>query len=174
MNFELFDARNETAPNHTKSIQICAINTTRIPTKDHIIIASEINFNPILIHQIKKNGFNPVSMIPVSSGFCFEMCLMFLFFFIVDLICIAAKANNAIAPRIEIIVLNSGNNSSEKTPIPNKIINGNSTIVCPIASFMPDFVPSLMPHAMFAANNGPGDMTPEADIITTMRTNSKT
>ena len=174
MNFELFDARNETTPNHTKSIQICATNTIRIPTKDQIIIASEINFNPILIHQIKKNGFNPVNMIPVNSGLCFELCLTFLFSFIVDLICIAAKTNNAIAPMIEIVALNSGNDSSEKTPIPNRIINGNSTIVCPIASFMPDFVPPFMPYVMFAANNGPGDMTPEADIITIMRINSKT
>ena len=77
MNLELFDAKKETVPNHTKSIQICATNTIMIPTKDHNATASEISFSPTLIHQTKKNGFNPVSNIPVSNGLCFELCVIF-------------------------------------------------------------------------------------------------
>ena len=74
---------------------------------------------------------------------------------------------------MDIVVLNSGNNSSENAPTPKRTIRGNSTIVCPNATFMPDFVPPLMPQAIFAANSGPGDMTPEAEIMMTTSANSK-
>jgi hypothetical protein len=43
-------------------------------------------------------------------------------------ICIPANPKRVIAPKIDIIVLNSGKISNENTPIPNKITNGNSTI----------------------------------------------
>ena len=69
---------------------------------------------------------------------------------------------------MEIIVLNSGKDSKEKTPIPNKITKGNSTIVWPIAILTPDLVPSRNPYDTFAANNGPGAITPDAEITITL------
>ena len=39
-------------------------------------------------------------------------------------------------------------------------------------NFNPDFIPSLKPYVMFAANNGPGAMTPDAEIIVTSIANS--
>jgi len=74
---------------------------------------------------------------------------------------------------MEIIVLNSGNDSKEKTPIPNKITNGNSTIVWPIAILKPALVPSRNPCDTVATKRGPGDMTPDAEITTTNTANSK-
>ena len=127
--FELFDARTETVPNHAKSIQMCNANTISMPANDHINIASEINLNPMANHQIIKNGFNAVNTIPVISGPCFELDKTSSFFLNIVLICIVANTKSVIAPKMEIIVLNSGNDSKEKTPIPSKITNGNSTIV---------------------------------------------
>ena len=45
------------------------------------------------------------------------------------LICIAAKTKSVIDPKMEIITLNSGKDSKEKTPIPSNTTSGNSTIV---------------------------------------------
>ncbi len=73
---------------------------------------------------------------------------------------------------MDIIVLNSGKISKENTPIPNKITNGSSTIEWPMAIFIPDFTPSLNPYVIFAANSGPGDITPDAEIIITNMANS--
>ena len=136
-------------------------------------IASEISLNPIVSHQTRKNGFNALSRTPVSSGPCFGVGTLDSFFLNVVLICMKAKINRAMAPKIEIIALNSGNSSKEKTPIPNKITNGNSTIVWPTAIFKPDLVPSLNPHDTFAANRGPGTMTPDAEIPMTSNANSR-
>jgi len=61
----------------------------------------------------------------------------------------------------------------KKTPIPNKITNGNSTIVCPIAILKPALAPSLNPYDMFAAKRGPGAMTPDAEITITNTANSR-
>ncbi len=74
---------------------------------------------------------------------------------------------------MEIIVLNSGKLSNEKTPIPNKITNGNSTIVWPVAILMPDFPPSLNPYDIFAAKRGPGAITPDAEMTITNTANSR-
>ena len=74
---------------------------------------------------------------------------------------------------MEIIVLNSGKDSKEKTPIPNKTTKGNSTIVWPMAILTPDLLPSRNPYDTFAANNGPGAMTPDAEITITIIANSK-
>ena len=106
MIFLLFDIKNAVDPNHTKSIQTCNTNTIKIPTNAHIAIASEINFNPIVNHQIIKNGFNALSKTPVMIGPCFSFVSDFSFFFNVDLICINANTKSVIAPKIEIIVLN--------------------------------------------------------------------
>ena len=70
MIIELFEARNETMPNHAKSIQTCNANKIMIPANAQINIASEINLKPIVTHQIIKNGFNALSKIPVISGPC--------------------------------------------------------------------------------------------------------
>ena len=68
----LFDAKNETPPNQTKSIHMCNPNMINTPENAQINIASEINLNPIVSHQIIKNGFNPLSKIPVINEPCFE------------------------------------------------------------------------------------------------------
>ena len=65
---ELLDARNEIPPNHTKSIHMCRKNTISMPENAQINIASEINLNPIVNHQIIKNGFNALSTTPVING----------------------------------------------------------------------------------------------------------
>lgn len=75
---------------------------------------------------------------------------------------------------MEIAVLNSGKISKENTPIPRKITRGNSTIVWPMAIFTPDLMPSFRPKTTFAANNGPGVITPDAEIIITDTTKSIT
>ena len=169
--FELFDARYDIAPSHTKSIQICKINKISMPENAQISIASEINLNPIVNHQIIKNGFNALSRIPETRGPCFRFVVDSLFLKIV-LICIAANTKSVIAPKTDMIVLNSGNNSSENTPIPNRMTSGNSTIVWPIAILIPDLAPPLSPCAMFAANSGPGAITPDAEITITKTENS--
>ena len=84
--FLLFDAKNAVIPNHAKSIQICNTKTISIPANAHIIIASEINLNPIVIHQIIKNGFNALSKIPVTIGPCFGFIEIYFSFFIIVLI----------------------------------------------------------------------------------------
>jgi len=112
--FELFNARNETVPNHAKSIQMCKPNTISMPANDHISIASEINLNPIANHQIIKNGFNALNVIPAINGPCFKFDRTSSFFPSAVLICIAANTKSVMAPKMEIIVLNSGNDSREK------------------------------------------------------------
>ena len=71
--FKLFDARNETVPNHAKSIQMCKPNTISMPANDQISIASEINLNPMANHQIIKNGLNALNTIPAINGPCFGL-----------------------------------------------------------------------------------------------------
>ena len=114
-------------------------NTTSIPANAQTSIASEISLNPIVSHHTRKNGFSALSNTPVSSGPCFGVDMLDSFFLNVVLICMNAKINSAMAPKIEIINLNSGNNSKEKTPIPSKTTNGNSTIVWPICHFQTCF-----------------------------------
>ena len=152
---------------------MCNTNTISIPANDHISIASEINLNPMANHQIIKNGFNALNAIPAISGPCFELDKTSSFFLNVVRICIAANTKSVIAPKMDIIVLNSGNDSKEKTPIPNKITNGNSTIVWPIAILRPALTPSLNPYDTDAAKRGPGAMTPDADITITNTANSR-
>ena len=144
-----------------------------MPANAHISIASEIILNPIVSHHTRKNGFSALSITPVSNGPCFGVDTLDSFFLNVVLICMNAKINRATAPKIEIISLNSGNNSKEKTPIPSKITNGNSTIVWPIAIFKPALVPSLSPHDTFAVNRGPGAMTPDVEMPMTSNANSR-
>jgi len=136
-------------------------------------MASEINLKPIVSHQIIKNGFNPLSTIPVTKGPCFEFDVMLFFFCNAVLICNIANAKSVIAPKIEIIVLNSGKISKENTPTPNKTTNGNSTIVWPTAILIPDLVPPRNPYETFAAKSGPGAMTPDAEITITIIANSR-
>ena len=143
-----------------------------MPENAQIIIASEINLKPMVSHQIIKNGFNALSAIPVINGPCFGFTVMSFFFCKTDLICKVANAKSVIAPKTEIQVLNSGKTCREKTPIPNKITKGNSTIVWPTAILMPDLVPSRNPYDTFAANSGPGAITPDAEITITIIANS--
>ena len=77
---ELFEARNETMPNHAKSIQICNANKIKIPVNAQISMASEINLKPIVTHQIIKNGFNALSKIPVINGPCLDLTSEISFF----------------------------------------------------------------------------------------------
>ena len=144
-----------------------------MPENAQINMASEINLNPIVSHQMIKNGFKALNTIPVISGPCFGLVVMFSFFCNTVLICNAANANNVIAPKIEIKTLNSGNVSKENTPIPNKITRGNSTMECPIAILIPDFAPSRSPYDILAANSGPGAITPDAEMTITITANSK-
>ena len=144
-----------------------------MPANAHINIASEINLNPMVSHQIKKNGFNALSAIPASIGPCFKLDETSSFFPIIALICIAAKTKSVIDPKMEIITLNSGKDSKEKTPIPSNTTSGNSTIVWPIAIFKPALEPSLSPYDTFAAKRGPGAMTPEAEITMTKTAKSR-
>jgi hypothetical protein len=44
-----------------------------------------------------------------------------------------------------------------------RIIKGSSTIVCPIAIFIPDQNPPYLLRAKFAKKSGPGVRTPDAD-----------
>ena len=148
-------------------------NTINIPENAQINIASEINFKPIVNHQIMKNGFNALRIIPVINGPCFGFDSMFFLFCSTDLICNAANMKSVIAPKIEINVLNSGNISSENTPTPNKITNGNSTIEWPTAILIPDFAPSRNPYDTLAAKSGPGAMTPDAETTMTIIANSR-
>ena len=143
-----------------------------MPANAHINIASEINLKPMVNHHTKKNGFNALNAIPVINGPCFRLDEIISFFTNTVLICIAAKIKRVIAPTIEMMILNSGNNSKEITPIPNKITNGNSTTVWPMAIFIPAFVPPLNPYVILAANSGPGAITPDAEIIITNTANS--
>ena len=152
---------------------MCRTNTISMPANAQISMASEINLNPIVNHQIIKNGFNALSRIPVINGPCFRLDFLNSFFSNIVLICIVANTKSVIAPKMDIIVLNSGNDSRENTPIPNKITSGSSTIVCPIAILMPDLVPSFNPCATFAAKRGPGAITPDAETTITKITNSK-
>ena len=170
---ELFDARNATPPNHTKSIHMWRKNSISMPENAHISIASEINLNPIVSHQMMKNGFNALNAIPVINGPCFGLVEVFSFFCSTVLICNVANTNNVIAPKTEINTLNSGNISKENTPIPNKITKGNSTMECPMAILIPDFVPSRNPYDTLAANSGPGVITPDAEMAITITANSK-
>ena len=144
-----------------------------MPENAQINIASEINLNPIVNHQIIKNGFNPLNKTPVRNAPCFGFDDMISFFKNIFLICIPANTKSVIAPKIDMIVLNSGKISNDRTPIPNKIINGNSTIAWPVAILIPAFVPPLNPYDTFAAKSGPGAITPEAEIIITIIANSK-
>ncbi len=68
------------------------------------------------------------------------------------------------APRIEIIVVISGMNSTEKIPIPKNIINGSSMTECPTATLIPEYLIFFKPNEMLAANKGPGAITPDAEI----------
>jgi len=68
--------------------------------------------------------------------------------------------------------LNCGKVANEIAPIPRSMISGNSTIVCPNAILIPVFHPPLMPYATLAAKRGPGDMTPETEIVMTVNANS--
>jgi len=94
---------------------MCRTNTICMPVNAQISMAPEINLNPIVNHQIAKNGFNAVSMIPVISGHCFSLDFLISFFSNIVLICIAANTKSVIAPKMDIIVLNSGNDSRENT-----------------------------------------------------------
>lgn len=144
-----------------------------MPENAQIIIASEINLKPIVSHQIIKNGFNALSAIPVINGPCLRFVVMSSFFCKTDFICKIANTKSVIAPKIEIQVLNSGKISKDKTPTPNKITKGNSTIVWPTAILMPDLVPSRNPYDTLAAKSGPGAMTPDAEIAITIIANSR-
>jgi len=170
---ELFEARNETMLNHAKSIQICNTNKIMIPANAQIIIASETNLKPIVIHQRIKNGFSTLSKIPVINGPCLGLVFEISFLENTVLIWRIAKTKSVIAPKTEINVLNSGNISKENTPAPNSKINGNSTIEWPTAILIPDLVPSLNPYDMLAAKSGPGAITPDAEIMITNNANSK-
>lgn len=76
-----------------------------------------------------------------------------------------------IAPANAIHVLNSGNIPSEIVPRPMQNTSGNSIAVCPKAILMPANWFFLIFCVMFAANNGPGEITPESDTPTTMKKN---
>jgi len=58
-------------------------------------------------------------------------------------------------------------------PTPSRMIKGNSTTVWPYAILIPAFAPCFKPYEMFAANNGPGDITPDAEINITIPANAK-
>ena len=47
-------------------------NMINMPENAQIIIASEINLNPMVNHQMMKNGFNPLNKTPVINAPCFE------------------------------------------------------------------------------------------------------
>src|SRR5579872_853822 len=68
--------------------------------------------------------------------------------------------------------LNCGSTPRDIAPIPSNMTSGNSTNVCPYAILIPDFHPDLVPYATFAANRGPGDITPDTDIVMTVAANS--
>ncbi len=144
-----------------------------MPENAQINMASEINFKPMVSHQMIKNGFNPLSIIPVTKGPWFEFDVTLSFFCSAVLICNIAKAKSVIAPKIEMTILNSGKISKENTPTPNKTTNGNSTIVWPTAILMPDLVPPRNPYDTLAAKSGPGAMTPDAEIAITIIANSR-
>ena len=59
---------------------MCKKNTISMPENAQINIASEINLNPIVNHQIIKNGFNALRATPVISGLCFGIDEMSWFF----------------------------------------------------------------------------------------------
>ena len=145
-----------------------------MPENAQINIASKINLNPIVSHQIMKNGFNALNVIPVIKGPCFGFVMADSFLCNAVLICNIANTNSVIAPKIEIDALNSGNISNDNTPNPNKITKGNSTMACPMAILIPDFAPPRNPYDTFAANNGPGAITPDAEMTITVIANSKT
>jgi len=152
---------------------MCNPNTITTPVNAQTDIASEISLNPMVNHHIMKNGFNALSAIPVNHGPCIGFIDCIFLFCNIFLICKDANTKSVIAPKTEIIVLNSGNVSKENTPNPNKIINGNSTIVWPIAILIPDFTPLCNPCTMFAVKSGPGAMTPDAEITITNTPNSR-
>ena len=96
-------------------------------------------------HQIIKNGFNALRKIPASIGPLVGFKFLWFFFWNIVLICKPAKPNNPTAPIIAIKTLNSGIIFDVIIPAPKKTINGNSTIVWPIAIFYPAIFPSLIP-----------------------------
>ena len=137
-------------------------------------MAFEINLKPIVIHQIIKNGFNPLRIIPVKIGLL--LCLLAdveVLLTRIVLICNPANKNIPIAPIIVMPALNSENCSSDIMPIPNITTSGNSTIAWPIEIFIPDFTPYFMPKNMLDAKSGPGESTPELDTKTTVIANAR-
>jgi len=151
---------------------MCRTNTISIPANVQTNTASEINLNPIVNHHIIKNGLNTLNKIPVIVGLLSSLDFENPFFSNIDLNCSVPKIKSVIAPKIDIIVLNSGNISNENTPIPSKITNGNSTIVCPTAILIPVFVYPCVPDETFVTKSGPGIITPDAEIIITRTANS--
>ena len=93
-------------------------------------------------------------------------------FFNAFLICNPAKQKRLRAPSMDTYSLNCGNAESEIAPTPSSTTRGNSTIVWPYAILKPVFHPPLMPYAIFAAKSGPGDMTPDTEIVITIAANS--
>ena len=134
-------------------------------------MASEINLKPIVIHQIKKNGLSALNRIPMKNGPCFgklpeDDSLK------VVLTCSPAKTKRLMAPSMAMYSRNCGKAVNEIAPIPRSMTSGSSTIVCPHAILIPVFHPPRMPYATFAVKRGPGDMTPETEIVMTVNANS--
>ncbi len=146
---------------------MCTKNKITTPKTPKISIDSEISTKPIVNHQIMKNGFNALSKIPARNGPCLEFVSRFEFCFVIERICRAANPKSPAAPKIVIIVLISGALSIETSPNPRIMIKGNSTIVWPTAILIPEIFPSRSPYIRFAAKRGPGDITPDAEIIMT-------
>ena len=122
-------------------------------------------------HHTRKNGFKPLSNIPIINGPCFEE-YSFDDFFNNPLSCNPVNANKLTAPRIDMYSLKCGNVDNEIAPIPKRMTNGNSTTVWPYAILIPDIQPPFTPYATFAVKRGPGDITPETEMVMTVMANS--
>lgn len=131
---------------------------------------SEINLTPTEIHQRKKKGLTPVNNIPARIGFSMRdgLSVAVRLSFLLRVLTTWKIPNTIrLTPPMILITLIMLNMVLEEVSTINgkekRIITGSSTIVCPIANFIPDQNPPYLLKAKFAKKSGPGVRTPDAD-----------
>jgi len=144
---------------------------------------SEIIFEPIVNHHVRKKGLSIVKINPANIGFLIlNFVLVIPLKLVVDFlsiriefICKIEKIKINIPPIIPIIlkmVSETSRNENVYKPYANIMINGNSTIACPDAIFNPTKDPYLLPYRRLIKKRGPGDKTPEVETSITWSENS--
>ena len=147
---------------------------------------SEIIFEPIVSHHIRKKGLSIVKRNPANIGFLIlgfvlvmpldSVVLIFDFLSLrIKFICKIEKIKIKIPPIIPInlkIASETLRDENVYKPYDNIMIKGNSTMACPDAIFNPTKDPYLLPYRRLIKKRGPGDKTPEVEISITWSENS--